>query len=403
MNPTNEKVFQPAFEVIEKIEQAGGEAYIVGGAVRDYISGRPIGDIDIATSEKPGRIQEIFDKVIPVGIEHGTVIVRHQSISYEVTTYRIEEGYEDFRHPDEVTFVKDINQDLARRDFTMNAMAMDRHGNIVDPYEGKKAIEKQLIIAVGDPVIRFQEDPLRMMRAARFSSQMNFNIDLGTLEAMNEQAHLLENISIERIAEETVKLFSGRGFDNGIKALVQTGLVNHLPLMNQVELQPNAPKVPLHSWPEIIVYGIRIGIDTTIGNWARQWKLSNKVKKEAEHLFYAFSQFTTNKEVSNLLVYRLPFPLFEAFDRLLQAAGVYEGSLVEVMKNKHEKLPIFSKKDIAFQAKDLIQMYPATPKGPWIAKAIDEIEQAILDNRLPNDYEKIKEWVEKWNPPESNS
>src|SRR5699024_675608 len=156
-----------AIPILRTIESYGHEAYFVGGCVRDVIRKQTIKDIDIATSALPEEIQVIFSKVIPVGIDHGTVIVRYQGNSYEVTTFRDEGEYSDKRHPDEVTFIRDLKQDLARRDFTMNALAMDKDGNIIDPYGGKEDIEDNMIRTVGNARHRFNEDALRMLRAIR--------------------------------------------------------------------------------------------------------------------------------------------------------------------------------------------------------------------------------------------
>lgn len=176
--------FREALAIIEKIEEAGHQAFFVGGCVRDFLLKRPIGDVDITTSAKPFEVQAIFDEVIPVGIQHGTVIIRHRGISYEVTTFRLEGEYSDQRHPDSVQFIDKIDEDLARRDFTINALAMDKHGHIIDLFQGREDIEKALIRAVGNGHDRFQEDPLRILRAIRFSSQLGFQIEENTLKAI---------------------------------------------------------------------------------------------------------------------------------------------------------------------------------------------------------------------------
>ncbi|QAS50803.1 CCA tRNA nucleotidyltransferase [Halobacillus litoralis] len=395
-------VFHPAFEVIERIEQAGGEAFVVGGSVRDFISGRPIGDIDIATSEPPQRIQEIFDKVIPVGIEHGTVIVRHQSVSYEVTTYRTEKGYEDYRHPDEVTFVRDIAIDLARRDFTMNAIAMDRCGNFIDPYEGRIAIQNKTIEAVGDPFHRFREDPLRMMRAIRFSSQLSFTLDASTKEALDAESALLAYISIERIAVEVQKMYAGKGFRNGLELLTETRLHHQLPIINQFDLSELAPSVPLQHWHELLAYFITLDEKLSLDHFVKRWKLSNSTKRQAGSLLKAVEAYEEHRDVTAWLVYRLPAELFDSFARLLQALGQVEEDLKSIIEQKRKQLPVQRRKEITFQAEDLIALYPDIRKGPWISKAMEQIEYEIIKENIENDYEKIKEWVLAWNPPVNN-
>src|SRR5690625_1728121 len=142
--------FQDGITILRTIEQAGHQAYFVGGSVRDLLLDRVIGDIDIATSAPPQLIQKIFPKVIPVGIEHGTVTVRHEHTSFEVTTFRLDGEYTDQRHPDSVRFIHDIDRDLQRRDFTINALAMDKHGAILDLFDGKGDLKRKIIRTVGN-------------------------------------------------------------------------------------------------------------------------------------------------------------------------------------------------------------------------------------------------------------
>ncbi|SFJ99913.1 tRNA nucleotidyltransferase (CCA-adding enzyme) [Halobacillus dabanensis] len=396
------KIFSGAFDVIDKIEEAGGEAYIVGGSVRDYLSNRTVGDIDIATSEPPQRIQEIFEKVIPVGIEHGTVIVRHRSCSYEVTTYRTEEGYEDFRRPDHVTFVRDIKLDLARRDFTMNAIAMDRHGNLVDPFHGREAIEKKKVIAVGNPVGRFREDPLRMMRAIRFASQLSFDIEGKTRDALLKESELLAHISIERIAIEMEKLYAGVDYKFGIKLLEETGLRHQLPILWGSNITKDIPGFPLSHWHEIIPYYLIQRPSLSIQAFIKSWKLSNATRRKAEHLVKALRMYDENQSVTPWLVYQLPEELYESFVNILFAIGWDDDKLTNRLYTIKRSLPIQAPQDLAFQAKDLISIFSKRKKGPWISEVMKEIEFYVVSGKVTNDYEKIKEWVIKWNPPASS-
>lgn len=396
-------MFNSAFEIMERIEAAGGEAFIVGGSVRDAMIGRPIGDIDIATSLRPEEIQEIFDKVIPIGIEHGTVMIRYQSESYEVTTYRKEEGYEDFRHPDEVTFVGDIREDLARRDFTMNAMAMGKDQRIVDPFGGQKAIEERVIEAVGHPGERFREDPLRMIRAVRFASQLGFSIESETEQAIIEQAPLLKHIAIERIANEMIKLLAGHHFSHGLRVLQTTRMMEELPLLqSQFNITNHVPYLSLKTWPEAISYFVERGIGENVKVWVKEWKLSNQVRHTAESLGVAYSQYKIMFSITPWLVYKLPRFLDQSFLRLIQAIhGEDAGLRMQFMEQVNE-LPIKNRKDLAFQAADLIHLFPDEQKGPWIAKYLNRIEWAVVEGNIRNDYEIIKEWVQQWNRPESN-
>src|SRR5699024_6516541 len=189
-----------------------------------------IKDIDITTSATPAEVQQLFSKVIPVGIEHGTVLVRHHLESYEVTTFRVDGDYSDNRRPDAVEFIRDIEQDLQRRDFTINALAMDKHGNMTDLFNGQQDIERKSIQTVGDGMQRFKEDALRIIRALRFSSQLGFQIESSTLKNMNECKKDIEHLSVERITNEMEKFFSGEYIQNGLDYLSQTEIYLNLPV-----------------------------------------------------------------------------------------------------------------------------------------------------------------------------
>lgn len=194
--------------IIEELEAAGYEAYAVGGCVRDSILNRIPGDWDITTSAKPWQVKQIFSRTIDTGIAHGTVTVMLGKTGYEVTTYRIDGEYEDSRHPKEVQFTASLEEDLKRRDFTINAMAYNPKRGIVDLFDGQADIEKGIIRCVGCAGDRFDEDALRMMRAVRFSAQLGFSIDVDTAQAIRERAQNLTKISAERIQMELVKLLT---------------------------------------------------------------------------------------------------------------------------------------------------------------------------------------------------
>lgn len=203
-------------EILNLLEKAGYEAYFVGGCVRDSIMGRSFHDIDITTNALPDEIIKVFHgyKIIPTGIKHGTVTVIYDATPYEITTYRIDGKYTDSRRPDSVEFTTSLREDLARRDFTINAVAMDLRENICDFFGGTDDIEKRIIRCVGNPEKRFEEDALRIMRALRFSSQLGFEIAPETAKAVHSMKNSLANISRERITEELDKLICGKNCIN---------------------------------------------------------------------------------------------------------------------------------------------------------------------------------------------
>lgn len=192
--------------IIGRIEEAGYEAYAVGGCIRDSILGREPADWDITTSALPGDIKKIFRKTIDTGIQHGTVTVLMHGTGFEVTTYRIDGDYSDSRHPDSVTFTGNLREDLARRDFTINAMAYNDSVGLVDEFDGMGDIGRRVIRCVGDPVERFSEDALRMMRAVRFAARLGYEIDPATRDAIGQLAPTLSAVSAERIMTELTGL-----------------------------------------------------------------------------------------------------------------------------------------------------------------------------------------------------
>ena len=192
-------------KIIHILEEGGYEAYTVGGSVRDSLLGRTPKDWDLTTSARPEEIKKLFHRTIDTGIEHGTVTVRMGGESYEVTTYRLDGVYLDGRHPKEVTFTPDLEEDLKRRDFTINAMAYNERAGLVDLFGGQEDLRKGIIRAVGEPMERFTEDALRILRAVRFSARFGFEIEEKTAFAAKALSGRLSLISVERIREELVK------------------------------------------------------------------------------------------------------------------------------------------------------------------------------------------------------
>lgn len=193
-------------QIITQLNNNGYEAYIVGGCVRDHILGMKPKDWDITTSALPEDVKSLFPHTFDTGIAHGTITVVINHCNFEVTTYRIDGEYKDNRHPEEVIFTDKLSGDLSRRDFTMNAIAYNDPKGYVDLFGGIEDIHKGIIRGVGIPAKRFQEDALRMLRALRFSAQLGFDIEIDTLNALIDNAHLITNISIERIRDEFLKL-----------------------------------------------------------------------------------------------------------------------------------------------------------------------------------------------------
>lgn len=197
--------------VLDRLNSRGFEAYVVGGCVRDHLMCRTPSDYDVTTNALPEQMKAVFSdcRLVETGLKHGTVTVVYDEMNIEVTTYRVDGAYDDGRHPNEVTFTASLEEDLCRRDFTVNAIAYSPRDGFVDPFDGIGDIERQRIACVGDPVKRFSEDALRILRAVRFSSTLSFSVDPRTADALKDMYKSLSLISRERIYQELTKLICG--------------------------------------------------------------------------------------------------------------------------------------------------------------------------------------------------
>ena len=388
------KTFLQALPLIQQIEAAGFEAYFVGGSVRDALLGKEINDVDIATSAFPAEIKQIFCKTIDVGIEHGTVMVLWEGESYEITTFRTESTYQDFRRPDKVEFVRSLEEDLKRRDFTVNALAMDKTGRIMDYFNGQEDLKNGLIKAVGSPQERFHEDALRMMRAVRFVSQLGFVMETHTQEAIAQHQALLEKISVERIAIEFMKLLQGKGRSKGLLLFIDTGLYQYCPglaayrseLLQFAQFKENLT-TRLSAWT-MLIYHLGIPTEEVI-SFLKSWKCSNKemqsvllavetLRARLDHPFTALELYRSGLDIA-LEVEDMTAKLQLPADR-------------ESVKARYEQLAIRGKKDMEITGNDILTVLAAKP-GKWLGELLDEIERLIVNGELENKNETILTWI----------
>ncbi|MFA5202829.1 MAG: CCA tRNA nucleotidyltransferase [Lentisphaeria bacterium] len=242
-----------AFRVCKHLNDSGYEAWLVGGAVRDSIMGKEAHDWDIATNAKPEEVARLFPRVIETGVKHGTVTVMVDGEGFEVTTYRGEGTYSDGRRPDDVQFLNTIEEDLARRDFTINAIAYDPIKCVFrDPFLGRGDIDRCLIRAVGNPHKRFAEDGLRVLRAARFAATLRFEIELETYQAINPSLRSYTRVSAERIRDEWMKIMSAREPSVAFKIMAETGMLEitvpeMVPMFNCTQNKYHAYDVWVHT------------------------------------------------------------------------------------------------------------------------------------------------------------
>lgn len=380
--------FKRALPLLERLETAGYEAYFVGGCVRDYLLERKIKDIDITTNATPQQVMDLFEKVIPVGIDHGTVIVRHSKTSYEVTTYRykLEDGT--------FTYGKSLVTDLLYRDFTMNALAMDRFGHITDYYYGKKALQTKVIEAVEDPIGRFKEDPLRMVRAFRFVSQLGFSVESKTYAAITQLKSTLQEVAIERMQDEMTKLITNKHCLSALQKLNESGLINELPIFktnrqySDLILKVNKP---FTSFAHMVAFLHYLDPEISINRWIDAWAGSNNEKKIANMLVEAIKTYKASG-LTSWLVYQLDESLHKPFSQIIDT--IYNKSIsTKLLQNLTEELSIHSRKEINVNGHTLMKWFSHREPGQWIEEMLQAIEQAIVMNELENNEQKIKEWI----------
>ncbi|WP_431029706.1 CCA tRNA nucleotidyltransferase [Lysinibacillus sp. LZ02] len=375
-----------AKQVIRQLEQAGFEAVFVGGAVRDLLLARPVHDIDVATSAMPEEVKTIFAKTVDIGIEHGTVLVLDAGEPVEVTTYRTEGEYADHRRPDDVIFVRSLAEDLKRRDFTMNAIAMDANEQLIDLYNGQQDITKKIIRAVGNPLERFAEDALRMLRAVRFSAQLGFTIEQVTLEAIKEHAQEITFVARERIAAEFEKIWVSGSVKNGIDALVATNLADYLPgniTKHQEKWTSFQTKQAVVGWAYL---------SFVHNDWqeiVQGYRLSNKQKLFIQQVLAAYDKLQIGWQPLNYFEYDLEV-LETAYDFVWWQGNRLPFPKEQIRVTK-ANLPIQTKQQLAANGHDFIQ-WNEGKRGPWLKVVIDQAIEAVLSGKLQNDNQHIKDW-----------
>lgn len=385
---------QAAVPVLERINQAGFEVYFVGGCVRDTLLRRPLHDVDLATSAYPQEIKQIFPQTIDTGIEHGTVTVIYQKKAYEITTFRTESGYQDYRRPDKVEFVRSLKEDLKRRDFTINALAMNAQGEIIDLFAGIADLQQRQIRAVGVAADRFHEDALRMLRAVRFQAQLNFTIEKQTLAGIKTNAALLSHIATERIREEFIKLMEGSNRQAGLISLYQTQLYRF------------CPGLATYDFPKILQFAAgQITDEATVWSFLaylgqlkraqvrpflRQWKVANNNIKLAQ----AAIELLNNYQESNWQLYIAGQAATAIAAQVLRLTCQQE--LAEQLIEQYQDLPLKSPQQLAINGQQIMQVLNLSP-GPQIGQYLKQIQQAIVAGQLVNDYPTIVNYLKNNN------
>ncbi|TDL97802.1 CCA tRNA nucleotidyltransferase [Macrococcus brunensis] len=371
-----------AIPVLNQLKSAGYEAYIVGGAVRNYLLQLPISDVDITTSALPDEVEGLFERTVPIGKEHGTVMVILNG-TFEVTTFRVDGEYEDHRRPDTVIFVRDLKEDILRRDFTVNAMALDENMSVIDYTGGQDDLKKRLIRAVGDAETRFTEDALRMIRAARFQSVLDFSIEEKTQQAIEICAHLIAHVAIERIIVEIQKLLNGPIPSAGIATLTASGLVKHLPYFREWQEMLKL-EIPL-SLEIYIAFHIYKGYADIEG--IKSLKLSNDSYRAVKQAVMVLQQLEQQEEyMMERLVYHYPLSMIQSCQSLV-------GHQADASDYAQHRI-IHRRQDIKVNGNDLMKHLDRSG-GSWLKDMLAEIEDAIITGQLKNQRDSILKWVEQ--------
>lgn len=396
-------LFQEALPVLLEIEAHGHEAYFVGGSVRDTLLGLPIHDIDIASSARPEEIQCIFRRTIDLAMEHGTIIVLMGDKDYEITTFRTEEGYTDGRRPDKVHFIRDLEEDTLRRDFTINSLAFNRQGKLFDYHHGKEDLDVQLIRAVGEPSDRFGEDSLRMIRAVRFASQLNFDIEADTLKAIQELKANIQQVSIERTREELTKTLVGDYFYEKGDLLVESGLWEYLPELSTKdssaalkELRENLQwgsatrftRSESFLWT-LMVRALDLKESTAQRQLLRRWKHSNHTLQEVQD----YSQLMDLYLEDGLTlwdVYRFEEHLIQNVDCW---AHQKELTLTFDYEELSKALPIRDRSELKLDGRKIMELLSMTKGSSLVGEILEKAEYQVVIGELTNSREALDDFV----------
>lgn len=408
--------------VLTTLNKHGYKAYWVGGCVRDELLERVVDDMDITTSASPQQVMELFDDCIPTGLQHGTVTVRSGGYYFEVTTFRTESEYQDNRRPAAVQFVQDIKEDLQRRDFTMNALAMDVTGTIVDPFDGQADIKEERVRCVGSAMERFGEDALRMLRCVRFASVFDFKIAHNTWKGLVRQKDLLQHIAMERVRTEMVKMMSGPHPLRGLELLYRSDALAHIKapvgsarfnkkLLSNLE-QLSGEHVLLR-WSLILIAGGYSKDEADV--LLRQWTFSNEHRSritgvlQVEQLIHTSvqEQKDTVSLRSDWIVTVLACGV-QAADDWLQIQSTLPAGwrnqseqaetqvvlVQELAAQWSQSIPVHDLKELDITGEQVLQMVQRKG-GPWLGQLMKHLLRETAIGTIANQHEALSAEVKR--------
>ncbi|MGN7468978.1 CCA tRNA nucleotidyltransferase [Brevibacillus sp. SAFN-007a] len=397
-----------ASRILETLENHGFEAYYVGGCVRDWLLSRPVHDIDICTNAHPGDVIRLFPDHVPTGLKHGTVSVRIAGQFFEVTTYRTEGKYEDYRRPADVRFVSELRLDLARRDFTMNAMAMNRAKELQDPFGGRADIESKLVRAVGEPLVRFQEDALRLLRGVRFAAQLGFSLEEQTLAAMRKTAPLLSHIAVERVREELNKMLGSDSPQIGCALIHEIGLFAYAPVLQRLFREAAAESwriVHVNTLPQkwsLLLYAARFTVEESKAV-CQLLKMSKRETEAIVGLVELLRRVQPKWDAPETVEWG-QLLLDAGWDTCEKLAVILQGcwwnrqeqahSLMQALAEKYRAMPVKTLKELAVTGLDL-QVALQKKAGEWIVRVLRALLVQTALHGLPNTPEALIEAAQK--------
>ncbi|AVQ33156.1 CCA tRNA nucleotidyltransferase [Staphylococcus muscae] len=394
----DKEMFVTALPVMQQLVSHGYEAYFVGGSVRDYLMKRPINDIDITTNATPDEVEALFEHTIPIGKAHGTINVVWQGNNYEITTFRTEGDYIDHRRPSEVHFVRDLYQDVERRDFTINAIAMNQHFHMTDYFDGQTDIQSKVIRTVGNPDERFGEDALRILRGVRFKSQLGFTIASETYKAMLQRTPDITHLAIERIMVELEKLLNGQYVSSTFEMLHDLNIWKYMPFFKEIDMHHiriTSP-VTLAQFLAMIMYHMQGQTSNT-----KQLKRSNDEIKHAEQLCRAMKCAPTLNTKAELRQFVYDFGQTRCIELLaiqsqLKTNGIPQVSPLifntQTISDTWQSLVIQERQQLAVNGTVLMTALNRKA-GPWLKEALRCAECAVVQQKVNNNEQEIIEWV----------
>lgn len=430
-------------KAIDLLNHAGYEAYLVGGCVRDALLGVSPKDYDITTSALPEQTKEVFREyhVIETGIKHGTVTVVIDHSPIEITTYRVDQKYLDHRHPESVVFTSSLEEDLARRDFTINAMAYHPQTGLIDLYDGKKDLKTCTIRCVGDPETRFNEDALRILRALRFASRYDSPIENSTEKAMRKCADLLREISAERIASELIEILCGKGVR---RILTEETDILGVPIPELLPMKGFDQNNPHHIYDVLTHTAVTVesippekdlrlsalfhdigkplsysvgedGVGHFYGHAKKSEMIASKVLKRLKYdnettnsvltlVKYHDLHLEENEKSVKRLLRKIGPEMFDKLILLYRADNLAQAPVYRDRQEGYDRLSAlaekilseeqcFSLKSLAVNGSDLIQM--GYKPGPKLGSMLDKLLTKVIDGKLKNEKDELVEFIKK--------